>query len=135
MLVVLAFTAAAISGIESRSPKASRASTVCDLIRDHSKFASKSVSVYGQVRGGVDGLSLSDTSCPGPPVAIVISNAVANRPDAAPLWRAIYRDGYIGTVGKDIRARITGTYSYSPGRWPRGSIAVDTVSDFSYAKK
>ena len=101
--------------------------TVCDLARHPLKYVSRRVEVYGEIRGGLDRLLLSDRSCRRRPVAISISNDAVGRPDVAPLWSAIYREGNIGTVGKRITATVVGTFSYERGEWPGGVRTVEGV--------
>jgi hypothetical protein len=69
---------------------------------------------------------LSDPTCPHDPVVLRIENRVAKQPDVSPLWKAIYRDGSIGTVGKKITATVTGRF-HSTLDWPNGEIVVGHV--------
>ena len=105
--------------------------TACDLARHTRKHLSHRVEVFGEIRGGLDRLVLSDYSCPGKPVMISISNEFANHPDVAPFWSAIYREGSIGTVGKHITATVIGTYSHKRGDWPGGVLSVEGVRDLN----
>jgi hypothetical protein len=82
------------------------------------------------VRGnGVEALYLSDRSCPDLAVGIDISDEIAGKPDVAPLVSAIYRQGYIGTVGKRIRATIVGDYEGKRWKWLDGMLYVKAVHD------
>ncbi len=50
-------------------------------------------------------------------MALVISNKLAKTTRVRPLWNAIYRQGYIGTVGKHITGTFTGSYeAHDTGR-------------------
>jgi hypothetical protein len=115
-------------GLQSTACSAAVRASVCDLAAHQHRYRAAWVEVSGKVNGGLDRLLLSDRSCPSAVIAFVISNDVAKKPDVAPLWEAIYRQGNIGTVGKDIEATITGTVSAGKGGWPKVVLKVESVS-------
>ncbi len=103
--------------------------TVCELAKQPQKYRFQNIEVSGEIKGGLDRLLLSDRFCPNRPIALSISNDVAQKADVAPLWSAIYREGSIGTVGKHIRATVSGTFGYERGEWPKGVLSVNRVRD------
>lgn len=109
--------------------------TVCDLANHPHQHQSHRVQVSGEVNGGLDRLLLSDQSCPNKPIALSISNDVASKPHVAPLWSAIYREGNIGTVGKHIRATVSGTFGYEQKEWPGGILTVEDVGELDVRTK
>ena len=109
--------------------------TVCTLMTNVIQHDASHVVVSGEVHGGLDRLLLSDRSCPAEPIALSISNRVAGKPDVAPLWSAIYRQGNIGTYGKRINATVVCTFHYVTNEWPNGVLIVEDVRSLEVALK
>lgn len=109
--------------------------TICTLTTNVIQHEASRVVVSGEVHGGLDRLLLSDRSCPAEPVALSISNAIAEKPNVAPMWSAIYRQGDIGTYGKRIHATVVGTFHYVANDWPNGVLIVEDVSGLEVTLK
>lgn len=104
--------------------------SVCDLVRAPQKYEGSILQVEGKITGGTDGLLLSDKSCPGKFVSVLIDNETrATNSKVASLWSAVYQHGVVGTVDKDITASLVGTFGYSSDEHPSGSIFVKDVDE------
>ena len=77
--------------------------------------------------GAIDALILRDAQCPTQSVVLLISNSVANKPDVAPLWASIYREGHIGTLGKCISADFVGKFHLNATGSGRHTLALKGV--------
>ena len=108
--------------------------TLCKLARHSKSYSGQKITVSGVVHAGLDRVLLSSNQCPNQPVTLIISNAVAKRPDVAALWSAIYRQGSIGTVGKRISGTIVGQYR-SASEWPHREIVVEGVRDLRFEQR
>lgn len=129
-LVLIGLSSAAVADCSNAETHVN----ICDLASHLHEYRSRHVQVSGEVSGGLDRLLLSDSSCPNKPIALSISNDVAKEPRVAPLWSAIYREGNIGTVGKHIRATVSGTFGYEK-EWPGGILVVEDVRDLEVTLK
>lgn len=124
------FLFAAISAVLTATPAHSEPTraTTCELSLKARTFTGHRIVVSGLINAGLDRMTLSDPACPKRPIALSIDNRVAKQPDVWPLWKAIYREGSIGTVGKRITGTVTGRFHSTVG-WPNAELVVEHVRD------
>lgn len=78
---------------------------------------------------GIEHTGVSDPSCPTLGAALYIPERVAASPGIAQIENAIYRTGYIGTIGKHISALVRGTFVYTPGKQPARALVLMAASE------
>lgn len=108
--------------------------TVCELAQHPQKYKSRRVSVSARVGGGGQhDLLIGDMSCPDELIVLSIPDKIIERSDIWPLWKAIYREGAIGTAGKHITGSFVGVYSDQDEEdkvpWLKGVITLEQIQN------
>lgn len=102
--------------------------TVCELSQHPERYASQHVEVTARVGGGGEhDLLLVDANCPKDLIALSIANDSIDKPDIKPLWTAVYREGFIGTVGKHTTGAFTGKYLPQDDVLMKGTLELESV--------
>ncbi len=102
---------------------------ICALVAHPKDFNKRTVRVRAQVVSSVEGTALFADSCRSQGVALWVAKDVRENPDQKALDDAIFRQGYVGTVGKKITAVFTGQFLWHPREHPRRVLMVQTVED------
>lgn len=86
--------------------------TVCELIANPSHFNHKRVVFSGEARGGVEGLALFDSSCPGKGIVLNVEDAARSHPDFVNFRDALNKERMLGVSSHQLSATFQGVFSY-----------------------
>lgn len=102
---------------------------ICALTAHPKYFANKTVRVRARVVSSVEGTALFADSCEPRGVALWVPKDARENHDQKALDDAIFRKGYVGTVGKKITATFTGQFLWRPRKHPRRVLMAEKVED------
>jgi hypothetical protein len=90
--------------------------SICDVAAHPAKYRNKIIRVRGDVLySGIHGGVVFDPACNKHGLHIQISKSVEDHhPDLVAFDDAIFRQGCIGTLGKEIRGTFTGRFVFKP---------------------
>ncbi len=101
--------------------------STCDLRHYSKSLLGARVAVSGVVSAGLDDILVESPGC-NQPLILSIDNAIIDHSDVKPLWYAIYRQGYIGTVSKHITGTFVGRIG-ALSEWPFRQMTLEAVRD------
>lgn len=102
---------------------------ICDLAAHPKDFENRTVRVRARVVSSVEGAALFANSCESHGVALWVPKDARENPDQRALDNAVFRQGYVGTVGKRITATFTGQFLWRPWKHPRRVLMAQKVDD------
>src|SRR5262249_16052265 len=101
---------------------------ICTLVARPKDFNKKTVRVRAQVESGVEAIALVADSCT-KGIALRVAKGARDSPDQKALDDAIFRQGYVGTVGKKITAVFTGQFLWQRRGHPKRVLVAQKVED------